>query len=213
MSRGAKFASLLFYDGSEKRAKGGARVGADWTKIKTDYITTKKSMRQLAQEHGVSLSTLGKRASREGWAKRREHHDNKVAAKVEEKRAGRKADKILKLQLAADRLEAHINQVLEDEEQFHRHLVNFGTKEVQHKKADTKAIRDMVAAVKDLTEVMRDVYGIPNMEAKHGMKMAREKLKLEKARAAMGMVADEETGVLMLSPVMEPQEPEEEANA
>lgn len=188
-------------------------MGADWTKIKTDYITTKKSMRELAQEYGVSLSTLGKRASREGWAKRREHHENKVAAKVEEKRAGRKADKILKLQLAADRLEAHINRVLEDEEQFHRHLVSFGTKEIQHKKADTKAIRDMVAAVKDLTEVMRDVYGIPNVEAKHSMKMAKEKLKLEKARAAMGERDAEHTGIALLSPVMEPETPPEEAQA
>jgi uncharacterized protein YjcR len=181
----------------------------EWEKIKSDYVTGRMTMRELAEKYGVSLSTLGKRASREGWAQRREHHNNKVAAKVEEKRAGRKAEKILRLQEAADRMQQHIDKVLADEEQFHRYLVSFGTKEVIHKKADTKAIKDMTSALKDLTDIIRDVYGMPAADLKHRMKMDKEKLKLEKEKAAMGFVSTEETGVVFLSPVMEADKPPE----
>ena len=182
----------------------------DWEKIKSDYLTGNMSLRELAEKHGVSLSTLGTRAAKEEWTEKRQHHRNKVVAKTEEKRAGRKAEKILRLQEAADRMQQHIDKVLEDEEQFHRHLVNFGTKEVLHKKADTKAIRDMTAALKDLTDIIRDVYGIAGMDLKHRMKMDKEKLKLEKEKAAMGIVTGEETGVVLLSPVLPAEKPPEE---
>lgn len=182
----------------------------DWEKIKSDYLTGNMSLRELAEKHGVSLSTLGTRAAKEEWTEKRQHHRNKVVAKTEEKRAGRKAEKILRLQEAADRMQQHIDKVLEDEEQFHRYLVSFGTKEVLHKKADTKAIRDMTAALKDLTDIIRDVYGIAGMDLKHRMKMDKEKLKLEKEKAAMGIVTGEETGVVLLSPVLPAEKPPEE---
>lgn len=183
----------------------------DWEKIKTDYITGKMSQRELAEKYEVPLSNLKRRAVKEDWVKRRTQHETKVVTKVEEKRAGRKADKIIKLQESADRMQQLIDKVLADEDQFHRHLIDFGTKEVIHKKADTKAIRDMMATLKDLTAVIRDVYGLPGKEAAAAMRIARAKLKLDQQRAAYGRVSDDDTGVVFMEPIMEPTQPPEES--
>ena len=69
----------------------------DWEKIKTDYITGKMSQRELAEKYEVPLSNLKRRAVKEDWVKRRTQHETKVVTKVEEKRAGRKADKNRKI--------------------------------------------------------------------------------------------------------------------
>lgn len=43
-------------------------AGPNWARIKAEYLKGGIGYRQLAEKHGVNLSTLGKRAKREAWA-------------------------------------------------------------------------------------------------------------------------------------------------
>lgn len=58
---------------------------ADWLKIKSEYISTDISMRDLAKKHDVSFSSLSKKATRERWKDDRTETGNKVATKVKQK--------------------------------------------------------------------------------------------------------------------------------
>lgn len=61
---------------------GKHRKGPDWTRIKADYLKGGTSYRDLASKHGVSLSTLGKRAGREGWDDDRQRVGDEVATEL-----------------------------------------------------------------------------------------------------------------------------------
>lgn len=51
----------------------------DWVKMAHEYVTTKATIRDIAEKYGVSLKTVGKRASADGWAEKRDEYRHKVA--------------------------------------------------------------------------------------------------------------------------------------
>ena len=57
----------------------------DWLKIKTEYVTTQISTRDLAQKYEVPYITLRRKAEKESWAEERKEHERKVSANVSQK--------------------------------------------------------------------------------------------------------------------------------
>lgn len=53
-----------------------ARDMALWADVRADYLSTGMSYKKLAEKHGVSLSTLKKRAAAEHWTRAREAVEN-----------------------------------------------------------------------------------------------------------------------------------------
>ena len=109
---------------------------ADWQAIKTEYITTDTSYRKLAQKYGVNITNIAKRASAEGWVEARKQYTNKTQLKTLEKISNQKANRAAKMQTVADKL---LNKI--------EAMVDSG------RPMDTKAIRALTAAVKDLKEI------------------------------------------------------------
>lgn len=77
---------------------------ADWEKIKAEYITTDISVRDLAQKYGVHYTTVGKKASKEGWQKLRQQQTNTTLTKILTEVTNQKVDRATKLYNAADEL-------------------------------------------------------------------------------------------------------------
>lgn len=184
----------------------------DWTAIKAEYITGTISYRKLADNWGVSFRTLSDRALREGWKEARDKHRNNVVEKTVQKVASRQAtttaNKLCDLQEAADNMGRVIAEIFADSEQFHRHIVTEGlgmgeTKVVerQYKKVDTKAIKDLTGAIKDLAAVMRNIYDLPTAQEQAAMDIAAERLRLDKAKAeAEQNTGDDEIKVEFFNP-------------
>ena len=184
----------------------------DWTAIKAEYITGTISYRKLADNWGVSFRTLSDRALREGWKEARDKHRNNVVEKTVQKVASRKAsttaNKLCDLQEAADNMGRVIAEIFADSEQFHRHIVTEGlgmgeTKVVerQYKKVDTKAIKDLTGAIKDLAAIMRNIYDLPTAQERAAMDIAAERLRLDKAKAeAEQNTGDDEVKVEFFNP-------------
>ena len=59
----------------------------DWNAIKTEYITTNASYRELCKKYNINPTTLYNRGKREEWVKLREQHKSKIVAKATEKAA------------------------------------------------------------------------------------------------------------------------------
>lgn len=180
----------------------------DWKQIKTEYITTDTSYRKLAAKYDVPMSTLTRIAIKEKWVEARERYKNKVVAKTVEKMAVKEANKLAKLRTMTDSMVDVVEGIFNDPEQFQRHLVQtrdgqlWDVEERVFKKADTKAIKDITAALKDLSSVLRNVYDLPTVQEQAAMDNAASRLQLDRDKAAVGQTSDDsETGVVMLPSV------------
>lgn len=187
----------------------------DWNAIKSEYITTSISYRKLAAKYNMPRRTIEDKAKKELWtADRDEYRGKTVAATV--KRVSRKtsednAKKLLKLQGAADSLAGVINEVFTDSEQFKRHIVTEGlgmgetrVGERVMKKVDTKAIKDLTGALKDLAYVMRDIYDLPTKQEQSAMDIAAERLRLDQAKVQADSGDDGAgAGVVVIAPVLD----------
>lgn len=109
--------------------------GIDWTKIKTEYVTTGISQRELANKYNLSLSGISKRAKAEGWVKRRQSYQNRRATKVERKVIERDVEKAItqldRLSKATDRLLEKVEIAIE---QLDRYVLIQTTSSVKNEK-------------------------------------------------------------------------------
>lgn len=110
---------------------------ADWQAAKIEYTTDPTaSYRKLAQKYGVSYQAICHRSKEEGWIALREQHLNDTTSKTLDKISQQKANRAAKMQTVADKLLLKIEAMVDGE-----------------KPLDTKAIRALTAAVKDLKEI------------------------------------------------------------
>ena len=109
---------------------------ADWQAIKTEYITTQTSYRKLAQKYGVSATQICNVGRNEKWVELREQHLNKTVAKTIEKISQQEANRAARIHTVADKLLDKIEAMVDSERPL-----------------DTKGIRALTAAVKDLKEI------------------------------------------------------------
>lgn len=88
---------------------------ADWQKIKTEYITTDTSYRELSQKYGVHYTNIAKRAKKEDWQQLRQQQANTTQTKMIEAVERRKVDRAARLMTVADKLLNKVEQVVDQE--------------------------------------------------------------------------------------------------
>lgn len=143
----------------------------NWKKIQTEYITQNISQRKLAAKYKVSYDTLKRKCAEEGWVELKKEHKRNVTAKAMDAIAGAQARDLAKVISIADQAVETLAKVYEDPNQFYRHLVEIETatgktvEEREYQKADTKAMRDCVMQLKELTAICRDLYELPAKKA------------------------------------------------
>ncbi|MBR5342591.1 MAG: hypothetical protein IK149_01695 [Oscillospiraceae bacterium] len=179
----------------------------DWTEIETMYVAGDMSLQALAEQTGISYSTVSKHASAGKWSEKRQGFRKKAENKALERARARISAKLLKLAESTELAIDAALQALNDPEQFRRYIVTEGcgegvsaTSEKIFQKTDTKALRDMAAALRDLTALQRNIYGLKTSGEKVSEKIARERLKLEqkKVEHAIGDEDGGESGVILI---------------
>lgn len=169
----------------------------DWTAIKTEYITTKVTYRQLSAKYGVSISNISKNSVKERWRQQREQHLQKAYKKAEEKAANAEANRLARLITATTKAIDVAIEAFEDDKQFNRFIVSdmpapgvMTTEEKVFAKVDTKALKDLTGVLKDLTSLMRDFYNIPTPAQAEAQRIAAARLELDKRKAEADNNAD-----------------------
>lgn len=76
------------------------------------------------------------------------------------------------------------------------------TKEKIFEKVDTKALRDVVYMLKELTGMMRDFYNIPTPAQAEAQRIAAERLELEKRRVDADTNEDREVGIVIMPEIV-----------
>ena len=109
---------------------------ADWQAIKTEYITTDTSYRKLAQKYGIHYKVISDRGKAEGWVELRSQHRAKTLTETLDKISKQEANRAAKILSVSDKLLNKIERMVDSD-----------------KPLDTKGIRALTAAVKDLKEI------------------------------------------------------------
>lgn len=111
---------------------------ADWQKIKTEYITTDTSYRELSQKYGVHYTNIAKRAKKEDWQQQRKQQANATQTKMIQAVERRKVDRAAKLMDVSDLLLKKIEALVEG---------------LEIEDASPKDLRSLSAAIKDIKEI------------------------------------------------------------
>lgn len=152
-------------------------MSIDWTRIKTEYITTdKSSYRKLSEKYEIPLGTIYKRAKKENWVElKKQSYDKKVAktvATVERKQVEKLerilniTDKLLdKIEMAVEELDIQLckkTEKVKEIEYNNYDRPDKPTKEIIHEVEevtevrsiiDRKGVQELASAIKSLKEV------------------------------------------------------------
>lgn len=146
----------------------------DWNALRTEYVTTDISLPRLHEKYGTALSALKDRCAKEGWVAAREEYRAGIGQRVVKKAADMEVSRLEGLQENAGMVSSLINI----------NLVNLTAAQLvggEVTEDGIKMVKDLTAALKTISEVMRDLYMIP----------------------AANKEAEETGGVIFLPPVME----------
>jgi len=111
-------------------------VAANWKKIKAEYIAGGTSYRKLAEKHGVSRTTLERKARDEKWTDLRRQKEGKTEAKIVDSISEKEAQKAVDIIDVADKLLGRIAEISD-------------TLPV----IDTQSLKHLTSALKDLKEI------------------------------------------------------------
>lgn len=146
-------------------------TAAQWRKIRIEYVKGNTTYKKLAGKYGVGESTIRKRASKEGWRKKRNEVDTKVEQKVLERVCDARAQEFALIAQVNDQMD----MVLEN-------LLAFVDAQPPKKYDDMRGIESLSKAIAQVVETKRNLYNVPTEVDKEKIKAMREKTKIERAR-------------------------------
>lgn len=171
----------------------------DWGAIRNEYITGRESLEKLAKKYEIPVRTIKDRCRKESWVEERKKYRTQVVQKASQKTAKKEAARLAKLRDVAEDVADLISEDVERMQELHKKR-KIVTAE------DVKMIKDLTAALKNIADIMRDVYDIPTI---------REKLLLDKYRDYKKMLEgmeQEEGGAILLVDILEEAEADAEGN-
>lgn len=175
----------------------------DWGAIKTAYVTSTKSYRQVAAEYGVSFAALSRKGNADGWRGLRKAYQDEAACRAIAGEIDNEADRLGKIIEAANSMSDVIADVFADADQFHRHIVqdkngeDISTVERRFEKVDSRAIKDLTGALKDMTLVLRNLYNLPTQAEAEAQRIAAERLNLDKRKVENENGADKTIKIVL----------------
>lgn len=144
---------------------------AQWRKIRIEYLKGKTTYKKLAEKYGVSASNIRKRASNEGWRKKRNNLDTKVEQKVLERVCDARAREFELIAQVNDRMDTVLD-----------HLVQFVDQQPPQKYDDLRGVESLTKAIAQVVQVKRDLYNIPTEIDRAKIETLRDKQKLEREK-------------------------------
>ena len=122
---------------------------ADWNAIRTEYITTDTSYRELSQKYGVHYTNIAKRAKKEDWQQLRQQQTNTTQTKMIEAVERRKVDRATKLMEVSDLLLQKVKERVEALD-----AIEMGSQEFRHLSATIKDLKEiqMIRSDADIRE-------------------------------------------------------------
>ena len=164
----------------------------DWDKLRTEYITSDLSLKDISDKYGVSQRLVNTKSSEQGWVDQRKEYNAKVVEKAVNKVAAKRANQLAKELAIADNISNVLKKALDDAEQFNRYIIDTTTRvdgteirtseEKTFEKVDMRALKDAAAALRLVEEMKRSMAGILRVEEINRNRREEKRLKLEEEK-------------------------------
>lgn len=138
-----------------------------------EYVKGKTTYRKLSEKHGIAESTIRKRASKEGWRKKKNKLDTEVEQKALARICDARAQEFAQLAMINDQM----SSVLDN-------LVRFVQQQPERLIKDLKGVESLTKAISTVVQTKRDLYNLPNEVDKAKIETLREKSRLEREKFA-----------------------------
>ena len=164
----------------------------DWDKIRTEYITSDLSLKDVSEKYGVQQRLVNTKSAEQGWVDQRKKYNAKVVEKAVNKVATKRANQLAKELAIADNISNVLKKALDDAEQFNRYIIDTTTRvdgteirtseEKTFEKVDMRALKDAAAALRLVEEMKRSMAGILRVEEINRNRREEKRLKLEEEK-------------------------------
>lgn len=142
----------------------------DWPKLKTEYVTTAITTRALAKKYGLAYSTVARRSANEAWSEARRAFESKYVSEVEQKVVKATSDKTTELLSRELRIADRLSELIEN-------------KLAEEKNISPNAIKEYANTIKILEQVKRSITGTNTDAQERTLKIAEQRLQMDKDRA------------------------------
>ena len=164
----------------------------DWDNIRTEYITSDLSLKDISDKYGVSQRLVNTKSAEQGWVEQRKKYNAKVVEKAVNKVAAKRANQLAKELTIADNISNVLKKALDDAEQFNRYIIDTTTRvdgteirtseEKTFEKVDMRALKDAAAALRLVEEMKRSMAGILRVEEINRNRREEKRLRLEEEK-------------------------------
>lgn len=179
----------------------------DWKAIKTEYITTAISQRDLADKYGIALRTLQQTANKESWFAERKKYKERVVKKSIQKIATKESNLLARELSVADKITGVLEKALKDANQFNRHIIQtrekigknekWGVEEKIFDKVDMQSLKQAADTLQAVEKMKRSMLNILTESERTQLEIARERLELEKRKVEVADKTDNEVHVVL----------------
>ena len=144
---------------------------AQWRKMRIEYVKGNTTYKKLADKYGVTDSYIRKRASKEGWGKKRRKLDTEVEQKVLARVCDARAREFELIAQVNDRMDAVLDNLLQ-----------FINDQPPKKYDDLRGVESLTKAIAQVVQTKRDLYNVPTEVDKAKIAALREKNKLDREK-------------------------------
>ena len=130
----------------------------DWQKIEQEYIRGNATAEALCKKYQISTSTFEKRSAERNFSEKRRKYAESMQEKALARACAREAKALARTLGAAERAAALIEKHMKDEDTLKNWLwtdrESGEINEKRLKKLDTKAVREMAGAMRDIVATL-----------------------------------------------------------
>ena len=155
----------------EKKPRRKQLTTAEWRKIRMEYVKGKTTFAKLAEKYQLTAGHIRKRASLEGWSKKKRDLDTKTEQKTIERVSDARARELERLAGISEQVDDFLDAA----------VAAIG--QVPLKKYDEmRGIESLTKAIQIAVQTKRDLYNIPNEADRAKIESLREKARLDRQR-------------------------------
>lgn len=175
----------------------------NWTRIEHSYVCGTMSYRDIAKKRGIPMKTIAEEAKKRNWVQKRKQFREKTLAKANARACEEQAEELEAVRKTADRLAEQLEGILADERQLRMYTAVTPDGQIIERELtaiNTGSVRNLVGAMKDLTQVLRNLHNIYTPAERQRMEIEREKMDLEQRKVAAEEQTDDHIEIVFGNP-------------
>lgn len=144
---------------------------AEWRKIRMEYVKGKTTFAKLAEKYHLTAGHIRKRASLEGWSKKKRDLDTKTEQKTIERVSDARARELERLAGISEQVDDFLDATVK------------AFSEIKPRKYDElRGVESLAKAIQIAVQTKRDLYNLPNEADRAKIESLREKSRLDRER-------------------------------